>query len=118
MPRTPATKRPSKRETTSSGAPAGRALRAADRRQAIIEAAFDTFIEQGFAATRLDDVAKRAGVAKGTIYLHFKDKQTLFQELVRTALAPLIGRLAAPPPAGGSVRAALEGFAQNFAREV
>ena len=78
----------------------------------------DEFIARGFAATRLDDVAKRAGVAKGTIYLHFKDKEALFQELIRSALVPLISRLAAPPPAGGSVRAALEGFAQTFALEV
>src|SRR5438105_9068856 len=84
-----------------------RAARAAERRQAIIEAALDEFVARGFAATRLDDVAKRAGVAKGTIYLHFKDKEALFQELIRTALVPLIDRLAAPPPAGGSVRAAL-----------
>jgi AcrR family transcriptional regulator len=95
-----------------------RAERAAERRGAIIEAAMDEFIARGYAATRLDDVAKRAGVAKGTIYLHFKDKEALFQELIRTALVPLIGRLAAPPPSGGSVRAALEGFAQTFAQEV
>jgi AcrR family transcriptional regulator len=95
-----------------------RVARAAERREAIIEAALDEFIARGYAATRLDDVARRAGVAKGTIYLHFKDKEALFQELIRTALVPLIGLLAAPPPAGGSVRAALEGFAQTFAREV
>jgi len=95
-----------------------RAGRAADRRQAIIEAALDEFIDRGYAATRLDDVARRAGVAKGTIYLHFKDKQALFQELIRTALVPLIGRLAAPPPAGGSIRAVLENFAENFVKEV
>ena len=83
-----------------------RAERAAERRQAIIEAALDEFITRGFTATRLDDIARRADVAKGTIYLHFKDKEALFQELIRTALVPLIGRLAAPPPAGGSVRAA------------
>ncbi|MEA2862054.1 MAG: hypothetical protein QOC84_10 [Bradyrhizobium sp.] len=98
--------------------PAGRAARAAERRQAIIEAAMDEFIARGFAATRLDDVAKRAGVAKGTIYLHFSDKEALFQELIRTALGPLISRLAAPPPPGGSIRAALEAFAQTFAQEV
>ena len=96
----------------------GRAARAAERRQAILDAALDEFVARGFAATRLDDVANRAGVAKGTIYLHFKDKEALFQELIRTALVPLIGRLAAPPPAGGSVRAALEGFAKTFAQEV
>src|SRR6202790_4905629 len=97
--------------------PSSRAARAAERRQAIIDAALDEFIARGFTATRLDDVAKRAGVAKGTIYLHFKDKEALFQELIRTALVPLIGRLAAPPPAGGSVRAALEGFAKSVAQE-
>src|ERR1700737_539549 len=88
--------------------PSNRAARAAERRQAIIDAALDEFVARGFAATRLDDVAKPAGVPKGTIYLHFTDKEALFQELVRTALVPLIGRLAAPPSAGGSVRAALE----------
>src|SRR2546430_3532830 len=102
----------------SAKPPSGRAARTAERRQAIIEAALDEFVARGFAATRLDDVAKRAGVAKGTIYLHFKDKEALFQELIRTALVPLIGRLTAPPPAGGSVRAALEGFAKTFAQEV
>ncbi len=95
-----------------------RAERAAERREAIIDAALDEFIARGFAATRLDDVAKRAGVAKGTIYLHFKDKESMFEELIRTAMVPLIGRLAATPPAGGSVRAALEGFAQTFMQEV
>jgi AcrR family transcriptional regulator len=102
----------------SSTHPSSRAARAAERRQAIIDAALDEFVARGFAATRLDDVAKRAGVAKGTIYLHFTDKEALFQELIRTALVPLIGRLAAPPPSGGSVRAALEAFAQTFAEEV
>ncbi|MGB6638407.1 MAG: helix-turn-helix domain-containing protein, partial [Bradyrhizobium sp.] len=76
MPSAPAKKRP-ERKRASSGPPAKRAERAADRRQAIIEAAFETFIEKGFAATRLDDVARQAGVAKGTIYLHFRDKQAL-----------------------------------------
>ena len=71
-----------------------RAERAAERRGAIIEAAMDEFIARGFAATRLDDVAKRAGVAKGTIYLHFKDKEALFEELIRTAIVPLVNRLA------------------------
>jgi AcrR family transcriptional regulator len=89
-----------------------------DRRQAIIDAALDEFIAQGYAATRLDDVARRAGVAKGTIYLYFKDKQTLFEELVRTAIVPLVARLATLPPVGGSIRAALENFVATFVREV
>jgi AcrR family transcriptional regulator len=96
-----------------------RAERAAERRGAIIEAAMDEFIARGFAATRLDDVAKRAGVAKGTIYLHFKDKEALFEELIRTAIVPLVNRLAGgPPPAGGSVRDMVEGFARTFIHEV
>src|SRR5579864_6884981 len=85
-----------------------RAARAAERRQAIIDAALDEFIARGFTATRLDDVAKRAGVAKGTIYLHFKDKESMFEELIRTALVPLIGRLHTQSPSGGSVRDAIE----------
>src|SRR6266702_2112 len=63
-----------------------RATRAAERRAAIVEAAMEEFISRGFAATRLDDIAKRAGVAKGTIYLHFKDKESMFEELVRTVI--------------------------------
>ena len=97
---------------------ANRAERTAERRAAIVEAALDEFISRGFTATRLDDVARRAGVAKGTIYLHFKDKESMFEELIRTALVPMINRLHAPPPVGGSVRDMIEGFADNFIREV
>jgi AcrR family transcriptional regulator len=96
----------------------GRAVRAAERRQAIVDAALDEFIARGFTATRLDDVAKRAGVAKGTIYLHFKDKEALFEELIRTAIVPVVDRLTTPPPLTGSVRDALEGFARTFIQEV
>jgi AcrR family transcriptional regulator len=95
-----------------------RAARAEERRQAIIDAALDEFVARGFTATRLDDIAKRAGVAKGTIYLHFKDKESMFEELIRTALVPLIGRLHGPPPIGGSIRDAVEGFARAFIQEV
>lgn len=96
-----------------------RAERAAERRGAIIEAAMDEFIARGFAATRLDDVAKRAGVAKGTIYLHFKDKESMFEELIRTAIVPLVVRLGStPPPPGASVRDMVEGFAGTFIQEV
>ena len=96
----------------------GRAARAAERREAIIAAAMDEFIGAGFAATRLDDVAKRAGVAKGTIYLHFKDKEALFEELIRTAIVPLVERIGPPPNLGGSVRDMIETFARAFIQEV
>src|SRR5215470_3657525 len=95
-----------------------RAERAAERRQAIIDAAMEEFISRGFAATRLDDIAKRAGVAKGTIYLHFKDKESMFEELIRTAIVPLVGRMQGPPPTGGTVRDLIEAFALNFIHEV
>jgi AcrR family transcriptional regulator len=109
---------PQPAKASSSKPASSRAERAAARRQAIIDAALDEFISRGFTATRLDDVAKRAGVAKGTIYLHFKDKESMFEELIRTALVPLIGRLHAPPAIGGSVRDAIEGFARTFVQEV
>src|SRR5262245_48360678 len=97
---------------------ANRAERAAERRAAIVEAALDEFIARGFTATRLDDIAKRARVAKGTIYLHFKDKESMFEELVRTALVPLVNRMAAPSMPGGTAREAIERFAETFIRDV
>src|SRR3954452_10436260 len=95
-----------------------RATRAAERRQAIIDAAMEEFIARGFAATRLDDIAKRADVAKGTIYLHFKDKESMFEELIRTAIVPLVARMQGPPPASGTVRDLVEAFALNFIKEI
>lgn len=103
---------------TPAQRPSKRAHAASERRQAILAAGLDEFTAKGFAATRLDDVAKRAGVAKGTIYLHFKDKESLFREMVTAALGPLIARLENPPLAGGSARAALDAFADLFAHEV
>ena len=95
-----------------------RAGKSAERRAAIVEAAMDEFIARGFAATRLDDVAKRAGVAKGTLYLYFKDKESMFEELVRTVIVPVVARLNALPPPAGSVRDLIETFAGNFLKEV
>ena len=71
------------------GGNGARLQRSAARREAILAAALDEFSAQGFAAARLDDVARRAGVAKGTIYLHFRDKEALFQELIRSVLGPI-----------------------------
>src|SRR6201989_3048118 len=72
-----------------------RSRRSAERRDAILSAALDEFSAQGFAATRMDDVAKRAGIAKGTIYLYFRDKERLFQELIRAMLTPVVGSIEA-----------------------
>lgn len=59
----------------------------------ILAAAFDEFAQNGFASARLDDVSARAKVAKGTIYLYFKDKEALFQELLRAEISPVIAML-------------------------
>ncbi|MGY3451624.1 TetR/AcrR family transcriptional regulator [Bradyrhizobium sp. USDA 4353] len=107
-----------RRLSRSPGTGVSRADRAAERRAAIVQAAMDEFIARGFAATRLDDIAKRAGVAKGTIYLHFKDKESMFEELIRTAIVPFVGRLAAPLPVGSSVRDMVEALARMFLQEI
>ncbi|GLH77949.1 TetR family transcriptional regulator [Bradyrhizobium sp. SSBR45G] len=107
-----------KPRTAGPAAASRRADRAAERRAAIVQAAMEEFIARGFAATRLDDIAKRAGVAKGTIYLHFKDKESMFEELIRTAIVPFVGRLAAPLPPSGSVRDMVEALARMFLQEV
>jgi len=73
---------------------------------------------RGFAGTRLDDVARRAGIAKGTIYLYFRDKESLFQELVRAMLSPVVGAIEAAPLADMPVRAIAEMIVDLFVREV
>jgi AcrR family transcriptional regulator len=54
-----------------------------ERPQQILAAAFEEFGEHGLAGARLDDIARRAGVAKGTIYLYFPNKEVLFKEMIR-----------------------------------
>ena len=53
-------------------------------------AALDLFVEKGFAATRLDDVAIRAGVSKGTLYLYFDSKEALFKAVVEEGIVPFL----------------------------
>jgi len=54
----------------------------------IVVAALAVFSEKGFAAARLDDIAARAGVSKGALYLYFETKQELFTAVVRAAVTP------------------------------
>jgi AcrR family transcriptional regulator len=95
-----------------------RFAKAAARRDAILDAALDEFSARGFAATRLDDVAKRADVAKGTIYLHFKDKESMFQELIRSKMAPVVGTLEATFAADLPLRLVIDKAIDVFVREV
>jgi len=102
----------------SHAASSKRSQQSAGRRDAILAAALKEFSANGFAATRLDDVAKRAGVAKGTIYLYFRDKETLFQELIRSALSPMISVIEAAPAADVPLHVITEMLATRFVREV
>src|SRR5262249_35880068 len=89
------------------------------RRRTILEAALSEFAERGFAAARLDDVAARAGVAKGTLYLYFEHKEALFEELIRSAVSPVIdqfSKIAAAPDL--SPIEALDTFFALFEKEV
>jgi AcrR family transcriptional regulator len=96
----------------------GRTARKGERRDAILAAALDEFSAQGFAAARLDDVAKRAGVAKGTIYLYFRDKEALFQELVRSLLTPVVGSVEALRDANIPVRMLADRLVDLFVDEI
>jgi AcrR family transcriptional regulator len=58
----------------------------------LIAAALDVFVEKGFAATKLETVAQRAGVTKGTVYLYFDSKDALFKAVVRETIVPTIAR--------------------------
>ncbi|MFL5004588.1 MAG: TetR/AcrR family transcriptional regulator [Microvirga sp.] len=71
------------------------------KERAILDAALDVFAESGFAPARLEEVAARAGVAKGTIYLYFPSKQALFEALIRTGIGE-------PIEAAGAEAAALD----------
>jgi AcrR family transcriptional regulator len=57
----------------------------------LMTAALSLFAERGFSATRMDDVAARAGVTKGTLYLYFTSKEALLEAVVRESIVPVIG---------------------------
>ena len=64
-----------------------------DRPQEITEAAFDAFAEKGYASTRVEEVASRAGVSKGLLYLYFKTKEELFKAVVKNVVVRRIDAL-------------------------
>ena len=66
--------------------------RKAARPAEIQAAALSLFAEKGFAATRLDDVAGRAGVSKGTVYLYFESKEELFRSVIREGIVPVLAQ--------------------------
>ncbi len=66
-----------------------RARRKAERPGEILEAAFEEFAQRGFAATRLEDIAERAGVTRGAVYFYFENKEEVFVAMVRELSRPL-----------------------------
>jgi AcrR family transcriptional regulator len=64
-----------------------------ERPAEITQAALEAFAEKGYAATRVEEVAKRAGVSKGLLYLYFKTKEELFKAVIRSAIVPRIDAL-------------------------
>ncbi|HYF57714.1 MAG TPA: TetR/AcrR family transcriptional regulator [Burkholderiaceae bacterium] len=84
---------------TTPSDPAGGAPRWERRKESrpaeLLDAALELFVERGYAATRLDDIAARAGVSKGTLYLYFANKEELFKALIRENIVSLIDRFRA-----------------------
>jgi AcrR family transcriptional regulator len=80
-----------------------------ERMRTIRAAALDIFAAKGFAAARLDDVARVAGVAKGTIYLYFKSKEDLFEAIVKSTIGVVLANFEqtvtdSPAPASQMLR--------------
>jgi AcrR family transcriptional regulator len=110
--------RPAGGRAPRKGAKQKWAERRAARREAILAAALDEFADRGFEGARLDDVARRAGIAKGTIYLYFSDKEALFQELIRAALSPVVSIIETAHSVDLPLRAVCDRLAGAFTREV
>ena len=102
---------PSRTATVSQTTPRGKKPRWQRRKGArpeeIVAAALEEFVERGFAATRLADVARRAGVTKGTVYLYFESKEALFRAVIRQTIVPVIAQ-------GESIAQTFEGSARDL----
>jgi AcrR family transcriptional regulator len=72
-----------------------RSRRKEARPSEIVDAARAEFIDKGFSAARIDDVALRAGVSKGLVYVYFPSKEALFEAVIQSAVAPVIGNVGA-----------------------
>ena len=85
----------------------------------LVAAALEVFVEKGFAATKLADVARRAGVTKGTVYLYFDSKEALFKAVVRETIVPVIAQGEALARAfTGSARELVERLVREYWRLV
>jgi AcrR family transcriptional regulator len=90
-----------------------------ERVREILAAALEEFFQQGFAAARLDAIAERAGIGKGTVYLYFDSKETLFEEAVRSVILPVIDHIESVALAPqGSAEMLLRAMITTFYRKV
>lgn len=87
-----------------------RAEQKALRPTQILEAAFEEFVDHGFTAARVEDIAERVGVTKGTVYVYFPTKEELFAAMIRHIAAPLETFLADMGELSGSNATRLENF--------
>ncbi|MDL2408087.1 helix-turn-helix domain-containing protein [Rhizobium calliandrae] len=85
-----------------------RAEQKARRPVQILDAAFEEFVERGYVATRVEDIASRIGVTKGTIYVYFETKEQLFEAMIRHISAPLENLLASATELKGTATERLQ----------
>jgi AcrR family transcriptional regulator len=91
-----------------AGAPAPKWRRRAHARpDELLDAALDEFIAKGFDAARIEDIARRAGLSKGAVYLYFTGKEDLLRALIEREVAPVLGRVKTIAKAAGDPRATL-----------
>src|ERR1017187_10788364 len=81
-----------------------------ERPQQILDAALSVFSEHGIDAAKLEEIAARAGVSKGTIYLYFPSKEELFREVVRRKVGPAIANADNASASEGSEGSQLRGY--------
>lgn len=104
-------------DPAASGEPPRWRRRKDARPQEIVAAAMEVFAERGFAAARLEEVAARAGVSKGTLYLYFPSKEELFKAVIRAAILPNLQQAEAlVASAGGPCFPVLERLLRMVAR--
>ncbi len=96
----------------------GRAAAGQDnrKRRQILDGAYRMFMGQGFDATSMGDIAREAGVSKGTLYVYFESKERLFQELIREEKARQFPAIFTIDPDEADVRAVLTRVGRQFAR--
>ena len=86
-----------------------RAEQKARRPVQILDAAFEEFVERGYVATRVEDIAARIGVTKGTIYVYFETKEQLFEAMIRHISGPLENLLGSANELKGTATERLQG---------